>query len=234
MKKQRTTDDGRPSTDPLPGPGDVPIGGEGGSSTEAEIGTIAPAGRSLVMQARRSRDYNQEGAVKVRVVDVALYNSPKQEWLFRAWPDEKDYLPVATIRVDRGVDRKETYVVTEEVAGLPFLAGRVRDADLVPCITSKGMVFVWSVTVPNPDDRFGYRNHSAMRRILDEARGRWVSIRWANGKPSLAIPKVEIAEPHWPDQPCSEIYELALKDRLISDPASDVIRELDRIIREVE
>jgi hypothetical protein len=211
----------------------LPFDSEGGPASEAEVGTIAPAGRSLVTLARRTRNYTHEGAVKRREVDVSL-RSPKQDWIFQAWPNEADYLPVGLLKVDRGDDRKEPFVVTESIADLPFLAGRVRDADLVGCITSKGMVFVWPVPVPNPDDHFGFRTHSAMRRILDEARGRWVSILWVYGKPSLAIPKVKIAEPHWPDQPWPEIYELALKDNLISDPDSDVIRELDRDVREVE
>jgi hypothetical protein len=233
MRKHRTTDDGRPSTGPLPDQGDLPIGGEGGSSSEAEVRPIAPAGRSLVTLARRTRDYNREGAVKRREVDVSL-RSPKQDWIFQAWPKEEDYWPVGILRVDRGDDRTETYVVTEEVAGLPFLAGRIRDAKLVPCITSKGTVFVWPVIEPNPDDRFGYRIHSAMRRILDEARKQWVSIQWAGGRPSLAIPRAVIAPPSWPDQPWTEVFDLALKDRLIDDRDAEVIRELDRAIREVE
>jgi hypothetical protein len=146
-----------------------------------------------------------------------------------------DYFEVALLRVKDDQGRSEVYLLSPEVADLPFVAPKVRDGRLIPCITSTGNVFVWAQTIPNPADRMGFRIHKALERVAHRARKEWVSLSWQNSTPFVHDPPAELVEeePHWPTgQTLEEIFELAIADRLINDPNHPVIRHLNTKSRE--
>jgi hypothetical protein len=137
--------------------------------------------------------------------------------------------------VKRDDDRKEVYILSPEVADLPHVAPKVRDASLVPCVTSTGRIFVWAKTIPDPGDRLGFRIFDALARAGEEARKGWVMISWDNGALTIEEPRTPIEEePRWPSgQTLEEIFEIAIRGIFIDDLEHPVIRQLDTIAREI-
>jgi hypothetical protein len=132
------------------------------------------------------------------------------------------------------VDRKEVYILSAEVAELSYVASKVRDGKLIPGITSAGTVFVWAQTIPNSRDRMGYRVHAGLVRAGEEARKKWVSLKW---EPALMTEEPRepfVEEPRWPNgQTLEEMFEIAIKGVFIDRPDHPVIRRLDTITKEV-
>jgi hypothetical protein len=188
----------------------------------------------LLSAARRAGDYKREGRGPSRQLEIQLRPTPISGVYFRVWPDPDEELPVAILKVKDDGDRKEVYILSAGVADLPHVAPKVRDASLVPCVTSTGKVYVWAKTIPDPADRLGFRIFDALARAGEEARKHWIMISW---DPALTIeePRKPIEdEPRWPSgQSLEEIFEIAIRGVFINDPDHPVIRRLDTIPREV-
>jgi hypothetical protein len=130
-------------------------------------------------------------------------------------------------------DRKEVYILSEEIANLHYVAPKVRNADLVPCITTTGRVSVWARTTPDPNDRLTFGMFSALARAGEEARKRWVLISWDTGSLTIEEPMEPIEEePRWPTgQPLDEIYEIAIRPVFIDSADHPVIRRCNTVRR---
>jgi hypothetical protein len=208
----------------------------GDSSLQGDIGAgSTPQTSRLLAASRRSRDYKQAGDVLTRQLDIPLRVTPIPEVPFRAWPDAGDEHPVAILRVRNDSDRKEAYILSPEIADLPYVAPKVRDASLVPCVTETGKLYVWARTDPDPNDRLSFRIFNNLLRVCEEARKKWIAITWSNGVLSLQYPRKPIEEePRWPSgQTLEEIYELAIHEAYIDSPDHPAIRGLDVIRREM-
>jgi hypothetical protein len=194
-----------------------------------------PPTSKLLSAARRARDFKREGRGPSRQLDIQLRSTPITGVYFRAWPDADDELPVAILKTKTDDDRKEIYVLSPEIADLPHVAPKVRDAMLVPCVTSVGRTYVWAKVVPDPGDRLCYRMFDALARAGDIARRSWILVSWETGSLTIGEPRQPIEEePRWPSgQPLEEIYEIAIRGAFINDPDHPVIRRLDTIEREV-
>jgi hypothetical protein len=188
----------------------------------------------LLSAARRARDYKREGRGPSRQLEIQLRHTPISGVYFRIWPNPDDEYPVAILKVKDDGDRREVYILSEGVAGLPHVVPKVRDGKLVACVTSTGKVYVWAKTIPDPADRMGFRIHDALERVGEEARKSWIMINW---DPALTIetPRKPIEdEPRWPSgQGLEEIFDIAIRGAFIDDPDHPVIRRLDTIAREV-
>jgi hypothetical protein len=204
-----------------------------------ESGVPAPAetlpkAKSLLEQARRPKNYAATGKGPTRQIQIDVMNPPS-EVPFRSWPDENDYLPIAILKTKTGGGEKQVLLLAADVA--EGLAGdsRLKDALLVPCITSTGKLFIYPMIVPNPAERMGFKSHKAMAFGCEKARTAWASFEWANGALSLGSPKVDPGEPQWPTgQSLDEIYEIALEGVLITDPNDATLKALDRTVRPLE
>jgi hypothetical protein len=215
-------------------------------ATESENGQPAPAAEmppankpptsGLLSAARRVRDFQKEGRGPSRQLDITLRATPIAGPYFRVWPNVDEEMPVGLLKVKTGDDRRDTYVLSAEIADLPHVAPRVKDGSLVPCITSTGKVYVWARTIPDESDRLGYRIHAALDRVAREARKHWVAISWDNNALTIETPRVEIAdEPRWPSgQTLEEMYEIAIKGAFIDKADHQAIVALDSIRREVK
>lgn len=221
------------STVDSPATPDLPI--DPATNGRAQPGDASPPTSRLLSAARRARDYKQEGRGTSRQLDIALRFTPLAGVFFRCWANPAEEYPVAILKVKSDQDRNEVYILTPEVADLPHIAPRVRDATLIPCITTTGLVSVWAKTVPDPADRMGYRTHAALARVAEDARKRWVMISWDRGALAIEEPRTPIEDdPSWPKgQTLEEIFEIAIRAQFIDDPEHPVIRRLDTIAREV-
>jgi hypothetical protein len=190
---------------------------------------------SLLSAARRVRDYKQEGRGFNRQLDVQLVRTPPSEVYFRTWPDPDAEWPVALLKVKTPDDRKEIYVLSPEVAELPHVAPKVRNGLLVPCVTTTGRVFIWARTIPDPNDRLGFRIFAALERACKEARTQWIQLDWSTGNLAIVTPRLPIEEEaRWPEgQGLEELYEIAIKGVYIDNSEHSVIRQLNVIAREI-
>jgi hypothetical protein len=188
----------------------------------------------LLSAAKRARVFKQAGRGPSRQLDIPLRGTPISGVYFRTWADQEDEFPVAILKVKNDDDRKEVYILSEKVAELPHVAPKVRDASLVPCVTSTDKVFVWAKTHPDPDDRMGFRIYDALARAGKIARKTWILLNWDGGALSVEEPREPIEEPKWPSgQSLEEIFEVAIRGAWIDDPDHPVIRKLNVIVREV-
>jgi hypothetical protein len=190
---------------------------------------------TLLSAAKRARDFKREGRGPSRQLDIQLRPTPISGVYFRVWPNPDDEYPVAILKVKTDDDRKEVFILSAEIADLPHVAPKVRDASLIPCVTSTGRVYVWAKTIPDPADRLGFRIFDALARAGEEARKRWIMISWDSGALTIEDPRKPIEDdPRWPSgQTIEEIFEIAIRGVFIDDPDHPVIRRLDTIAREV-
>jgi hypothetical protein len=200
-----------------------------------EVASSPSSTSALLSAARRVRDYKREGRGLSRQLDIAApRTTPQTGVIFRAWPDPGADYPVCVLRVKTDDDRKEDYILAPDIADLSYVAPRVRNADLVACVTTTGKVFVWAVIDPDPGNRLAYRTYAALARVCEEARKGWVSITW---EPALTIhlPRTPIEEEaRWPDgQTLEEMLEISMRASYIDSKDHPVIRALDTIGREV-
>jgi hypothetical protein len=188
----------------------------------------------LLTAAKRSHDHKRGARGLSRQLDISLRGTPIPEVYFRIWPDAADEYPVALLKASADSERKEIYVVSGEIAELPYIVDRARDAKLIPCITTTGRLYVWVMTIPNQADRMGFRVHAALQRVAEAARRAWIMISWDNNGLHVHDPKEPITdEPRWPEgQSLEEIYEIALHGAFIDRPDHPVIRQFNTISRE--
>jgi hypothetical protein len=215
------------------GPGENPPA-TSGPKPDHDPGSKPPTSK-LLSAARRARDFKKEGRGPSRQLDIQLRSTPISGVYFRAWPNPDEEYPVAILKVKNDDDRKDVFILTAEVADLPHVAPKVRDASLVPCVTCLGRLYIWARIVPDPSDRLGYRIFDALARAGEEARKRWIMISWDSGALTIEEPRVPIEEePRWPSgQTLNEIFEIAIRGVFIDDANHPAIRRLDTIAREV-
>jgi hypothetical protein len=194
-----------------------------------------PPTADLLSAARRAHNYKREGRGLSRQLDVQLLGTPPPGIYFMCWPNPDDEEPVTILRVKSDSDRKELFLVSDEIARLPYVVDKVREGFLALCITSIGRLFCWARTTPDPADRLAYRTFDALQRAGEMARKKWILLNWDLGVLSVEEPRQPIEqEPAWPTgQSLREIYNLAIKDSLVTNPEHAVIRKLDTIRKEI-
>jgi hypothetical protein len=194
-----------------------------------------PPTGDLLSAARRVRNYKKEGRGPSRQLDIRLRATPDPEVYFRLWPDVDDEEPVAILKLKDDSDRTEVYVLHPDIADLPYVSPKVRDARLVPYVTTTGKLTVWAKTEPDPSDRMGYRIHSALERAAEAARRRWILITWASGQLQIGEPRTPIEdEPKWPTgQSLGEIFNIAMHGFFIDSADHPIIKKFDVVAKEV-
>jgi hypothetical protein len=194
----------------------------------------SPPTSKLLSAAKRAQEFKRTGRGLTRQLDIQLRGTPISGVPFRTWPNPDEEFPVAILKVKNDSDQREVYILSAEVAGLPHVAPKARDASLVPCVTSTGKVFVWAKTYPDPSDRMGFRIYDALARAGEIARKTWILLNWDTGSLSVEEPTEPIEDPKWPNgQGLDEIFEVAIRGAFISDPDHPVIRKLNTIVRKV-
>jgi len=201
---------------------------------QGDVAPVKPPTRDLLSAAKRARDFKREGRGVTRQLDISLLRTPISGIYFRCWPNPDDELPVAILKPKTDTKSKEVYVLSAEVADLPYVAPKVREATLVPCVTSTGRLYVWAKTTPDPEDKLTFRTFDGLDQICQAARERWVLVDWSPGL-SMGEPPVPMEdEPKWPTgQSLREIFEVAIRNFFIDNPDHPVIRVLNTIKREV-
>ena len=147
-------------------------------------------------------------------------------------PNPQDFVrvhPAPEFRADFALidlkDEREDYLVRPEV--LSELAGEVVFKTIFTAINRQGVVFLWPVRLPAPDDRKTEWPRSA-REGAELAMTKWVRLK-ANmslGAYEITVAESVMADPVWPDLSYQELVRIGYRDRMVTAVDHPVVRRL--------
>jgi hypothetical protein len=122
-------------------------------------------------------------------------------------------------------DDREDFLVRPEL--LPDLTGEVVYKTIFTAINRQGVVFLWPVRLPAPDDRRNDWARSA-REAAEMAMSRWLRMKSNRslGAYEITVAESEMAEPVWPELSFQELIKIAYRDRMITSLDHAVIKRL--------
>jgi hypothetical protein len=135
-------------------------------------------------------------------------------------PEYRENFAMIDLKEDR-----EDYLVRPEI--LPELVGEVVYKTLFTAVNRQGVVFLWPIPLPTPDDR-KTDWWKSQREAAEMAMGKWLRIK-ANmslGAYEITVAASEMAEPVWPDLPFQELVRIAYRDRMITSLDHAVVKRL--------
>jgi hypothetical protein len=122
-------------------------------------------------------------------------------------------------------DDREDYLVRQEL--LSDLTGEVVFKTVFTAINRQGVIFLWPIRLPAPDDRKSDWPRSA-REAAEMAMGQWIRLK-ANmslGAYEITVAESVMAEPVWPELPYQELVRIAYRDRMIAALDHPVVKRL--------
>jgi hypothetical protein len=122
-------------------------------------------------------------------------------------------------------DEREDYLVRPEL--VPELQAEVIFKTLFTAINRQGVVFLWPVRLPAPDDRKSDWHRSA-REAAEMAIKRWIRMKANMNLGGYDIFEAEgvMADPVWPELSFQELLWIAYRDRMITNLDHPVLKRL--------
>lgn len=122
-------------------------------------------------------------------------------------------------------DDREDFLVRPEI--LPDLATEVVYKTIFTAINRQGVVFLWPVRLPTPDDRKSDWHRSA-REGAEMAMSRWIRLKpnMSLGANEISLAGSVMAEPVWPELSYEELLRIGYRDRMITTLEHPVILRL--------
>jgi len=122
-------------------------------------------------------------------------------------------------------DEGEDYLVRPEI--VPELAGELVSKTIFTAISRQGVVFLWPVRLPAPDDRKSEWLRS-QREAAETAMTRWMRMKSNRslGAYETFVAKSVIPEPEWPELPFQELLRIGYRDRMITSLEHPVVKRL--------
>jgi hypothetical protein len=160
------------------------------------------------------------GVKKLLTTVPARKPSPQDFVRVHPSPDYRENFAMIDLKDDR-----EDYLVRPEL--LPDLAGEVVYNTIFTAINRQGVVFLWPIRLPAPDDRKSDWLRSA-REAAEMAMGQWIRLK-ANmslGAYEITMAKSVMAEPVWPELSYQELVRIAYRDRMIATLDHAVVKRL--------
>jgi len=160
------------------------------------------------------------GVKKLLTTVPARKPSPQDFVRVHPSPDYRENFAMIDLKDDR-----EDYLVRPEI--LPDLAGEVVYKTIFTAINRQGVVFLWPIRLPAPDDRKSDWLRSA-REAAEMAMGQWIRLK-ANislGAYEITVAESVVAEPMWPELSYNELLRIAYRDRMIDTLDHAVVKRL--------
>jgi hypothetical protein len=170
---------------------------------------------------RLNPSFLETAGVKKLVTTVPARRPSPQDFV-RVHPDPayRENFAVIDLKDDR-----ENFLVRPEV--LPELLGEVTFKTIFTAINRQGIVFLWPVRLPAPDNRKTDWPRSA-REAAEMAMTRWIRMK-ANmslGAYEISVAESVIADPVWPELSFYELLSIAYRDRMIMSLDHPVVKRL--------
>src|SRR5262249_51395738 len=124
---------------------------------------------------------------------------PKKTWWITAHPN-KDYAAKVGI-LEPTDDKEDIYVVAEDVAKQLNGEATFKWTRLVPTMTARGILFLWSIRLPNKDGKTDTWADSELK-CLKEARQGWrrIAANMNTSSYDCFRPAVNLKDPRWPNK----------------------------------
>ncbi len=122
-------------------------------------------------------------------------------------------------------DDREDFLVRPEL--LSELTGEVVYKTIFTAINRQGVIFLWPIRFPAPDDRKSDWPRSA-REGAEMAMGQWIRLK-ANmslGAYEITVAESIMAEPVWPELSFQELVRIAYRDRMVTSLDHAVVKRL--------
>jgi hypothetical protein len=204
-----------PTTDPAADPVVEP-------AAAAAIASVTAAPDPFDLASLRLNPAFIETAGVKRLITTVPVKKPSPQDFVRVHPASEFRENFAMVDLK---DDREEYIVVPAL--MPDLASESVYKTLFTAVNRQGVVFLWPVRLPAPDDR-RCEWHQSAREAAELAMTRWVRMK-ANrslGAYEIAIAESVIAEPVWPDVPYGELLHIAFRGRIITTLDHPVIRRL--------
>jgi len=170
---------------------------------------------------RLNPSFLETAGVKKLLTTVPVRKPGKQDFIrVRPEPEYRENFAMIDLKDDR-----EEYLVRPEV--LQELAGEVLFKTVFTAINRQGVIFLWPVRLPAPDDRKIEWPRSE-REAAERAMTQWVRTK-ANmslGAYETFVAESVIAEPVWPDLSYQELARIAFRDRMVTSIDHPAVRRL--------
>ena len=160
------------------------------------------------------------GVKKLLTTVPARRPSPQDFVRVHPSPDYRENFAMIDLKDDR-----EDYLVRPEI--LPDLAGEVVYKTIFTAINRQGVVFLWPIRLPAPDDRKNDWPRSA-REAAEMAMRQWIRLK-ANmslGAYEITMAESVMAEPVWPELSYQQLLSIAYRDRMITTLDHAVVKRL--------
>jgi hypothetical protein len=171
---------------------------------------------------RLDQSFADTVGVRKHLMTVPVRKPNRQDFV-RVHPDPAYRLtPAAIIEVK---EDREVYLVTPNMA--QELPGEFAAATLFTAINRQGVLFLWPVKLPGPDDKY-LEWHRSAAEGAELAMNRWLRLR---ANMSLGANDVfeaigNLPEPEWPDLPFPEILKIAFRDRIVDRADHALVQRL--------
>jgi hypothetical protein len=160
------------------------------------------------------------GVKKLLTTVPARRPSPQDFVRVHPSPDYRENFAMIDLKDDR-----EDYLVRPEI--LPDLAGEVVYKTIFTAINRQGVVFLWPIRLPAPDDRKSDWPRS-QREAAELAMRQWIRLK-ANmslGAYEITMAESVMAEPVWPELSYQQLLSIAYRDRMITTLDHAVVKRL--------
>jgi hypothetical protein len=183
--------------------------------------TAAPPDPFDIASLRLNPSFLETAGVKKLLTTVPARKPSPQDFVrVHPAPEYRENFAMIDLKDDR-----EDYLVRPET--LQDLAGEVVLKTVFTAINRQGVVFLWPVRLPAPDDRKSEWSRSA-REAAEMAMTRWVRMK-ANmslGAYEITVAEAVMADPIWPELSFQELVRIAYRDRMVTTTDHPVVKRL--------
>jgi hypothetical protein len=183
--------------------------------------TAAPPDPFDIASLRLNPAFLETAGVKKLLTTVPARKPSPQDFVrVHPAPEYRENFAMIDLKDDR-----EDYLVRPET--LQELAGEVVLKTVFTAINRQGVVFLWPVRLPAPDDRKSEWSRSA-REAAEMAMTRWVRMK-ANmslGAYEITVAEAVMADPIWPELSFQELVRIAYRDRMVTTTDHPVVKRL--------
>jgi hypothetical protein len=170
---------------------------------------------------RLNPSFLETAGVKKLLTTVPVKRPSPQDFVrVHSAPEFRENFAMVDLKDDR-----EEYLVHQTI--LPELTGEVVYKTVFTAVNRQGVVFLWPIRLPAPDDRKTEWPRSA-REAAELAMTRWVRMK-ANmslGAYEITVAESVMADPVWPELSYPELVRVAFRDRIITTLDHPVIKRL--------
>ena len=194
-----------------------------GPSDKDEPTPATPAPDPFDLASLRLNPSFLETAGVKKLVTTVPARRPNPQEFFRVHPapEYRENFAMIDLKEDR-----EDFLVRPEL--VPELVGEVVYKTIVTAINRQGVVFLWPIRLPGPDERRRDNWARSAREAAEFAMGQWVRIKsnMSLGAYEITLSESVMAGPNWPALSFEELLRIAYRDRMVTNVEHAVVKRL--------